>query len=169
MSDFNAVVRNTVDFQRIQKFVKKVDAKVLVGFPSGRMHIETQHSFTKQGKKQTSSVQSNVENAEVAKSLYFGTAIIPARPFLTDGIRAEKEDIAKEIKKEVEKALGEKKPNWNKIGAIAVGAIQSLVRSDFYKISIPNSDKTIRQKSSDTPLIDGGDLMGSLAFVVDNS
>lgn len=167
MSDFSARVHNTVDYQKIQKFVREAKAKVLVGFPAGRMHIETQHDLTNKGIRRTSSVQGSVENAELAKKLYFGSAEIPARPFLRDGLLVEKESITKAIKKEATKALAGSEVNWNKIGAMAVGAVQGLVRSDFYKRSVPNSKETIQRKGSDTPLIDGGDLMGSLTFVVD--
>ena len=48
-----------------------------------------------------------------------------------------------------------------------MGAVQKFVRSDYYKTNVPNSSKTIKFKGSDTPLIDGGDLINSLEFVVE--
>jgi len=45
--------------------------------------------------------------------------------------------------------------------------VQEYVRSDAYKSSAPNSPETIARKGSDTPLIDGGDLVNSLAYNVE--
>ena len=104
--------------------------------------------------------------AELARDLHFGTATIPARPFLEDGIRSKEPQIRKAFEEEVKKVEDGKAANWAKIGTMAVGAVQELVRSDFYKSSIPNSQKTIDYKGSDTPLIDGGDMLNQLTFLV---
>lgn len=45
--------------------------------------------------------------------------------------------------------------------------MQELMRSDYYKNRAPNSSKTIEQKRSDILLIDGGNLINALTFVVD--
>ena len=48
-----------------------------------------------------------------------------------------------------------------------MGAVQRFVRSGYYKANVPNSRHTVEFKGSDTPLIDGGDLVNSLEFVVE--
>ena len=165
-SELTARCANTVDYSKIQKLLQKAQVKVLVGFPSGRMHVATTHR-TKKGKRHTASIQSERETAVLARDLHFGTAHIPARPFLYDGIIKSKKEIVKVMKTETQKTVKGEKPNWGKIASFTVGKIQEFVRSDFYKKHVPNSDETIVRKGSDTPLIDGGDLMGNLTFIVE--
>ena len=168
MSKSELTVRcvNTVDYSKIQKLLQEAQVKVLVGFPSGRMHVATTHR-TKKGKRHTASIQSERETAVLARDLHFGTAHIPARPFLYDGITKSKKEIVKVMKTEMEKTVKGEKTNWKKIASFTVGKIQEFVRSDFYKKHVPNSNETIVRKGSDTPLIDGGDLMGDLSFIVE--
>jgi hypothetical protein len=161
---------NTLDTSKIQKLAKQAQVSILVGFLSGREHVPTFHKNDK-GEYKTYDGQ-DIENAEpidtaeLAKELHYGTATIPARPFLEDGIRSKEKDLEKAMAEEVTKIKDGGQANWKKIGTMAVGAVQELVRSDFYKTRIPNSKKTQDYKGSDTPLIDGGDLMGSLTFLV---
>jgi hypothetical protein len=107
-----------------------------------------------------------IENAELAKMLSFGTAEIPARPFLEDGIASKKEEIKNALQEEAKKVLDGGQANWNKVGTMAVGAVQEFVRGDYYKTNIPNGPKTIKYKGSDKPLIDGANLINDLKFVV---
>jgi hypothetical protein len=107
-----------------------------------------------------------IETAELAKMLSYGTSSIPARPFLEQGIASKKEEIKKALQEEAKKALDGGKANWNKVGSMAVGAVQEFVRGDYYKTNVPNSKKTQEYKGSDKPLIDGADLINSLVFVV---
>lgn len=165
-SELTARCANTVDYSKIQKLLQEAQVKVLVGFPSGRMHVATTHR-TKKGKRHTASIQSERETAVLARDLHFGTAHIPARPFLYDGIIKSKKEIVKVMKTETQKTVKGEKPNWGKIASFTVGKIQEFIRSDFYKKHVPNSDETIVRKGSDTPLIDGGDLMGNLTFIVE--
>lgn len=158
------------DFHEIQDFVDNANAKVMVGFLSGRNHVQTQHK-SKDGQYKDidggEAQYNNIETAELAKILTFGDARIPPRPFIEEGLLSKKDDLKKEIKTQLDKVLDGKKANWNKVGTKAVGAIQEFVRSDYYKTHVPNSKRTIDYKGSDTPLIDGGDLINSLAFVVE--
>ena len=165
-SELTARCTNTVDYSKIQKLLQEAQVKVLVGFPSGRMHVATKHT-KKKGKRYTASIQSERETAVLASDLHFGTAHIPARPFLFDGITKNKKEIVKVMKTEMGKKVKGGKTNWEKIASFTVGKIQEFVRSDFYKKHVPNSDETIVRKGSDTPLIDGGDLMGNLSFIVE--
>ena len=161
------------DFSDIQKFAENASAEVLVGFLAGRMHVETKHK-DKKGKKGKykdydgkDATFQNMETAELAKILTFGSANIPPRPFIEEGLLSKKDELRKEINIQLDKIKEGKMANWNKVGTKAVGAIQEFVRSDYYKTHVPNSPRTIKYKEGkDTPLIDGGDLIGSLEFIV---
>lgn len=164
--------------KKIQELQKKASFKILVGFPGGRQHIETLHhehrreNGTEYGKYRDihgmdPSGNQPIETAELAKMLSYGAHEIPARPFLEEGLEQNRKELTAAIQKEAQKLLNGGTPNWNKIGAMAVGKIQEFVRSDYYKSHVPNSKKTIEYKGSDTPLIDGGDLVNSMTFIVE--
>lgn len=157
-------IRNTVDTSKIQKLAKKAAVNILVGFPSGRQHAPNKNEDGGNNKD-----VKPIENAELAKMLHFGTATIPARPFLDDGINSKKDEILDVFRKEAKKAIDGGSANWNLVGVLAVGAVQEFVRGDYYKTNVPNSKKTIENKNGgDTPLIDTADLINSLAFVVND-
>ncbi len=168
-SGLRVSIKNTVDLSKIQKAVKKAQCEILVGFPSGRQHVPTLHKNA-EGKYEGYNGESvseikPVETAELAKALHFGTASIPARPFLEDGIESKKAELKKALEEEAKKAINGGQANWDKVGTMAVGAVQELVRGDYYKSNVPNSEKTKEYKGSDRPLIDGGDLINSLVYV----
>ena len=176
MLDIN-VDSKPVDAKKIHNYANKANASVLVGFPAGRQHVETLHheKRSSNGREygdykgyngEDPSTHQPVDTAELARQLHFGTATIPARPFLEEGILSQKDKIAQAIGEQVKNAL-EGRANWGKVGAIAVGAIQEFVRSDHYRNTVPNSQKTIDYKGSDTPLIDGGDLVGAIEWIVE--
>lgn len=163
-------VRNVPDLHQIQDFIDNANADVLVGFLSGRQHVPTQHKNDKGEYKNIDGkdpVYPQMETAELAKILTFGSATIPPRPFIEEGLLSKKDELRGEIGTQLDKIKDGKKANWNKVGTKAVGAIQEFVRSDYYKTHVPNGPKTIKYKGSDTPLIDGGDLINSLAYVVE--
>ena len=165
-----ASIVNTLNTKKIQELAKKASVSILVGYPSGREHVPTWHKnedgeYKGYNGESPENIQP-MDVADLARDLHFGTATIPARPFLEDGIRSKEKEIQKALAEEVKKIEEGKSANWAKIGTIAVGAIQELVRSDFYKSSVPNSQKTIDYKGSDTPLIDGADMLNSLTFIV---
>ena len=162
---------NTLDTSKIQKLAKEANVSILVGYPSGREHVPTLHrkSRSEDFKGYNGEDKRDIKPmdvADLARDLHFGTATIPARPFLVDGIRSKEKEIEKAMAEEVKRIEDGKSANWAKIGTMAVGAIQELVRGDFYKTSIPNSKKTIDYKGSDKPLIDGADMIGQLTFLV---
>lgn len=159
------------DFSDIQQFAENANAKVMVGFLSGRTHVETKHKGEGGKYKDIDggdATYKEMETAELAKILTFGDARIPPRPFIEEGILSKKDEIKKEIGVQLDKIKDGKKANWEKVGTKAVGAIQEFVRSDYYKTHVPNSPRTIKYKAGkDTPLIDGGDLINSLEYVVE--
>lgn len=162
-------IKNTVDFSKIQDIAQKAACEILVGFPSGRDHVPTLHK-NKDGKYEGYNGESvadikPIETSELAKMLHFGAAGIPARPFLEDGLNSKKDELQSAIKEESAKVVEGGTPNWDKIGTMAVGAIQEFVRGDYYKSTIPNSKRTQEYKGSDKPLIDGADLINSLVYV----
>lgn len=146
----------------LRRFSANASAVVLVGYPSGKQHTAGSRA-QRQGE--------TVELADLAKRLSVGDSAIPPRPFIEDGLRENSDALEKCVKEQVNAAKNGK-ANWNKVGTLAVGSVQQIVRSDYYKSTAPNSPVTIAMKSvgesvSDTPLIDTGDLINSLEFVVE--
>lgn len=166
-------IRNTVDTKKIQALARKAACNILVGFPSGRQHVPTFHKNDK-GEYKTYDGKNieeaePIETAELAKMLSYGTSDIPARPFLEEGIESKKNELTEAMRQEAKKVLDGGQANWNKVGTMAVGAINEFVRGDYYKSTKPNSKKTQEYKGSDKPLIDGADLINSLVYVVNGS
>lgn len=163
-------VKNTADFHKIQKLADKAAANILVGFLSGVEHVETKHKDENGEYKNLDGQGPDfkpIEVSELAKMLHFGTDTIPARPFLTEGLDSQEKELKESLIKQAQAVFNGGKANWNKVGTQAVGAIDEFVRSDHYKSTIPNSPKTIKYKGSDTPLIDGGNMIQSLHFIVE--
>ena len=160
---------NTVDFKIVERFAENCKTDILIGFLSGREHVPTLHK-DESGNYKTYNGKSpegmeTLETAELAKTLSYGGAGIPPRPFLIEGLEEKKDVILSEMKKQTQRVHDGLKPNWDKVGTMAVGAVQEFVRGDYYRSHVPNSQKTIDYKGSDKPLIDGGDLIGSLTYV----
>lgn len=161
-------IKKAVDTHKIQSFASKAAVRILVGYPSGRQHVTQQHrdeEGTYRNRDGSTGAPKVVETAVLAEMLHDGTSTIPARPFLEDGVESKKRQLAAAIKTQVQKVQEGQPANWDKVGTMAVAAVQELVRGDFYKTSIPNSQRTQEYKGSDTPLIDTGDLINALAYV----
>lgn len=166
MPDFE----NTIDVNKIKEFADKCTKNdIYVGFLSGGKHLPTRHKG-KSGEYESidggKPVDEDIETADLARALTYGFKGVPPRPFLYEGLQASKKEILEAYRVQAEKAHAGLKPNWEKVGTKAVGAIQEFVRGDYYRTHVPNSPKTIKWKGSDTPLIDGGDLINSMTFVV---
>ena len=159
----------SADWSDLRKAAAGLGVEIAIGFLSGRQHVPTRHDTkkAKKGEGGKNATPTPMETCDLARVLHYGSANIPARPFLEEAIAENEEEIYKAIKSEVDKAFSGQKPNWDKVGTMAVGKAQELVRSDWYKTRVPNSEATIKRKGSDTPLIDGGDLIGSLEYVVE--
>jgi len=156
----------------LKSYVEKASANVWVGFLDGKYHTPVMHKNEKgeyegyNGEKDPQNTEP-IENSELAKKLSFGDAKIPARPFIEEGILSKKDELSKEIKIQLDKVKEGEPANWSKLGTMAVGAVQEFVRSDYYKSTAPNSEMTIKYKGSDTPLIDTGELLNSLEYVIE--
>lgn len=177
-SGIRVAIQNTIDLQKIRNLMNEANVEILVGFPSGLEHANTLHkddfdnpNERRRGKYvgiagEDPESQQPIETAELAKMLHFGTQNIPARPFLEEGIRQNIGKIKRALRDEATKVAEGKKANWNKVGSLAKGAIVEFVRSDYYKQKKPNAKSTIRWKGSDTPLIDGANMIQSLHYVI---
>ena len=166
-----AQIKNTIDTSKIQRLMTEANVQILVGYPSGMEHVQQLHRENR--KEELHDLEGNtadqtipIETSKLAMMLHFGTADIPARPFLTDALRQKSGFLKKLIQEQVQKLAEGKRANWNLIGVNAVGAVNELVRSDYYKQRKPNSKKTIKHKKSDTPLIDSAAMLQSTAYVL---
>lgn len=170
MLNFRVDITKALDTKKIQEISRKAAVNILVGFPSGMQHVPTLHknqdgNFEGYHHEDPRDIEP-METAELAKMLSYGTDTIPARPFLEEGIDSKRQELVEELRTQASKAVNGGSANWNKVGTMAVGAVQEFVRSDYYKNTVPNSDRTIEYKGSDTPLIDGGNLVQSVQYVV---
>ena len=166
-----ANIKNTIDLKKIQALMNEAHVDILVGFRGGQQHhMDVKRKKKKDGYKNIHGLEpediQSPDIDELAKMQHFGTADIPARPFLTDGIRQNLGKIKRAMQDEAQKIAAGGKANWNKVGTMAVGAIQEFVRGDYYKSNIPNSKKTIEYKGSDTPLIDSAEMVNSMTYLV---
>jgi hypothetical protein len=145
-----------VDLRAMRMLARGDD--IFIGHIGGLMHPQ------KKGGKA-------VENATLAQWLHDGTASIPARPYLRQGIREGWVAIQKMMSAYLkEKIRNPTKADPKKIGAVAVGAVKELVQGQaYYREHIPNAPSTIKgKKGKDNPLIDTGFLINSITFVARN-
>lgn len=168
-------IKNTVNAKEIQKFMRQAAVKIQVGFLSGEEHVPTLHR-SKENKKKFEGYYGEdpldidaIDTADLARMLHFGAKDIPSRPFMEDGIKQNLGKIKRSLQDEVKKIKDGGKANWNKVGTLAVGCITEFVRSDYYKQRVPNAKRTIEYKGSDTPLIDGANMIQSLTYLVDGA
>lgn len=158
------------DFKSVRDAVEKLQVDIEVGFLSGNVHFPEQHK-KKGGKyKAIDGGEPNLEGidtADLARALHYGTSKIPPRPFLEEGLERAEDEIEAAFSEEIDAALSGQKPSWGRVGSLAVGKIQELVRSDWYKSRVPNSKATQEWKGSDTPLIDSARMINSLTYIVD--
>ncbi len=151
--------KNTLDTSKMESFLGRGD-DILVGYPEGRPHPD-----------------SDLTMDELARTLTYGSANIPARPFLEEGILFKKNELREIIRDQYAKRMegSGKRPGLKRIGAEAVGAVQEFVRGDYYRQTVPNAESTIRRKSrsqkgktlqSDKPLIDTADMINATAYVI---
>jgi hypothetical protein len=149
-------VESDLDVKKLERCVR--GDEILIGYPSGISHPN-----------------SDAENSKLAEWLHEGTATIPSRPFLYQGILSQKEMLRREIRAAFRNLILRGETGAQKVAVLAVGAVQEFVRGDYYKTNIPNSPETIRAKSKgkgksrkvgDRPLIDTGFLINSTTYVL---
>lgn len=100
---------------------------------------------------------------------HFGTSTIPERPFLTNAIRDNRGKYSRFLKAEGKKILiGDHTPKLalERLGLLSQGDIQEEITN----LSSPaNAASTVRQKGSSNPLIDTGQMRGSVTYKVENA
>lgn len=109
------------------------------------------------------------ENATIGFIHEYGApkAGIPARPFLSQTFqnrRAELIAIQTKIAQGILTGKLDERKAMELLGAWAVGAIKATITKDGN--FAPLKPATIKRKGSDKPLIDSGQLVGSIKFVV---
>lgn len=100
---------------------------------------------------------------------HFGTSTIPERPFITNAVRDNKEKYARFLKSAGKGILIDNEPPrlaLEKLGLMGQGDIQEEITN---LSSPPNAASTIRQKGSSNPLIDTGQMRGSVTYKVEDA
>lgn len=151
----SAVLSGGVDFEKLRKFCEQRDVEILVGFPAGRMHVDTTHKIAKKKdgtprtdkygniKRETGNDVTQ-ETAELAKRLYFGDAHTPARPFLSDGIAQNKNELRQVLETEAAKD----QPNWRKVGKKQSEQSRSLLEATITKRTYQTALQRLRRKAA---------------------
>jgi hypothetical protein len=107
-----------------------------------------------------------VSIVEVATWNHFGTRTIPARPFISGPIEANKDAIAAMIRR-LQKGVFEFKVTQDDALKLLGERVRSYILADIKAgFPPPNADSTIDRKGSDTPLIDMAQLVGSITYEV---
>lgn len=113
----------------------------------------------------------------LAKKNTYGDSETPARPFIEEGIEADRQEIGV-VSGEFFRAKVEGRDGGNAlkvIGTMCVAAVKKFILSDYYKRSVPNSWLTIAVKSrsqkgavklSDQPLVDTGQMLNATTYVI---
>lgn len=104
--------------------------------------------------------------AEIAFYNEFGTARIPERSFIRSTFFDSKEAMIDRVNKEAQKVLTFKqdvKTAADRIGIFAQGEIKKKFRDNDW---VENAPLTVALKGSSTPLIDTGQLIGSITWEV---
>ena len=139
---------------------KKIKRRVSYKQAEGDTKEEKKRNF-----KQMSKV-SSVTVAQVAGYNEFGTKTksgargIPSRPFIRGTLKDNKKTIATAASRIL---FHDTNSFHDKMGLFLVSLVRKKIRDG---ISPENSLKTVRQKGSSTPLIDTGQLIGSLTYEV---
>ena len=110
----------------------------------------------------------NATVAQVATWNEFGTTNIPARPFMRQSVDNHTSEIAKMCDIMTEKVVtGEVDADkaLRAIGALQVGLIQNEIREGDFEENAPS---TVKQKGSSAPLINTGNMLQSVHYVVSN-
>lgn len=156
-------VVNTIDLGWLgilNELKKAQDSYVKVGFQQG--------SVTKNQRKGVRKQVAGLSMPEIAAQNEFGTKFIPARPFMSTALDmnlnminnfiARQYSLILRGKTTTDKALG-------LIGQMMTGLIQKRIRQIVLP---PNSPRTIAIKGSSKPLIDFGQMIQSVSYVVVN-
>jgi hypothetical protein len=131
--------------------------------------FELQDAFVKAGivGEQATAEHGDATNAEIGAAHEFGTATIPQRSFIRQAFRAHKAEfqaLAARLVRAVIMKTATVQQVLELLGAWAAGAIKATITSDGS--FAPLAQSTIARKKSSKPLIDTGQLIGSITWVV---
>jgi hypothetical protein len=105
---------------------------------------------------------------DVASFHEFGTATVPQRSFIAAWADEQRPEIEAAIRKAGEALVTGAIPSadqaLNRLGVKFVGDVQQRIRSG---IEPPLAQSTIDSKGSSTPLVDTGQLFGSISYKVE--
>ena len=118
--------------------------------------------------EQSTTAGREVTVAEVAQWNYFGTSRIPARPWFL-WMKARHGAQLAALQKRLAEGIVTDKLSLDQalalLGEAAVGMTKQTIAD---RIPPRNADSTIAKKGSDVPLIDSGQLRGSITYQVRN-
>jgi len=150
-----AVADKDKGWKEIEKQIEIASKSLVkVGFQQG----ET----TKLQRKGNRTKKSGFSMPDIAAVNEFGSAKIPARPFMRTSFDENRDKITSFVQKNYDKILEGKittKQALGLIGLAMVGLIQKKIRSI---VTPPNSPRTIEIKKSSKPLIDFGQMIQSV-------
>lgn len=159
MSQRAGVVDTDMGYKAVVAEIQKLDnSYVTVGFQMGEV--------TKSQTKGRRSKKAGLSMPEIAAQNEFGTAIIPARPFMRPAVDLNRAKIDKAIGVQYDKILAgvsTVKKSLDLIGLFMTGLIHKQIRATLYP---PNAKATIEMKKSSHPLIDFGQMIQSVRHVV---
>lgn len=104
--------------------------------------------------------------AQVASWNHFGTSRIPARPFLTIAFEKYGEQI-RAIQKRIAAGVISGKLDLDQgLELMGLEAVARVKQTIIEHVPPPNAKSTVDAKGSSTPLVDTGQLLGSITHVV---
>lgn len=133
-------LRASIDRRRLQGSRNTV--RLVVGYGGGTHH-------------------SGKTYAQLGAELSYGTDKIPARPHLEEGLEENSSDVRAAIYDYLQDPVGHRDPSI--IGDAMVQAVKDYVHSGALA---DNAPATIKRKGRNEPLVDLGDLMDNLGYVV---
>ncbi len=110
--------------------------------------------------------QDGVDMLDIAMFNEFGTADIPARPFVANSADKNRQDIATvmdHLARKVEDGAADADTALETLGEWYQGRQQAHIRSGEF---VPNAPATIKKKGSSVPLIDKGKLVNAVRYEV---
>lgn len=104
--------------------------------------------------------------AEVAQWNHYGTSTIPARPFLTIAMQWHKAELRKTQARLAVGILQSKLTLDQALGLLGQAATNAVKQTIADGVSPDNAPATVHKKGSSTPLINTGQLRGSITYEV---
>lgn len=129
---------------------------------------ELKRSFTKVGVQQgTPAPGTSFDMVSIAAAHEFGSSRTPARPFMAQAFAKNKEQLYTIAKDEWNKVLLGQSSASRSLGLLGTwyqAKIQQTIRNGSF---VPNAPETITRKGSSKPLIDTGQLINSIRYIVE--